>query len=137
MQRLSTLLVYGIVAGSLLACSNKEEAARGAPASAAPAPSTADVAPLKVAFVYAGPVNEAGWNFAHDSARRVVEQEFGSRVSTRAVDHVPETADAARVLSDLCEQGQQLVFGTSFGFMGPILEVAAQHPSVKFEHATG
>jgi len=138
MQRLSTLLLAcGITFGSLFACSNKEKSALGAPAPVAPAASAADAPPLKVAFVYSGPVNEAGWNFAHDSARRAVEQEFGDRVSTRTVAHVAETADAARVLSDLCEQGHQLVFGTSFGFMGPILEVAAQHPSVKFEHATG
>jgi len=29
------------------------------------------------------------------------------------------------------------VFGTTFGYMEPMLKVAADHPDVKFEHATG
>lgn len=137
MRPLSTLLIYGFAGAALLACSKKEDAAPIAADPFAPAPPVEAALPLKVAFVYAGPVSTAGWNFAHDSARRAVEQEFGNRITTSVVDHVPEAADAARVFTDLCEQGNGLIFGTSFGFMGPMLEVAAHHEGVKFEHATG
>jgi simple sugar transport system substrate-binding protein len=34
-------------------------------------------------------------------------------------------------------QGNKLVFGTTFGYMEPMLKVAADHKDVKFEHATG
>ena len=34
-------------------------------------------------------------------------------------------------------QGSRLIFATSFGYMDPALRVAADHPDVKFEHATG
>jgi basic membrane protein A len=137
MRPWSTLVVYGIACAAVLACSKREEAAPGGAGPAASAKPSETAAPLKVAFVYGGPLNEAGWNFAHDRARREVEQVFGSRVSVSVVEQVPEAADAARVFNDLCEQGNQLIFGTSFGFMGPLLEVAAQHEGVKFEHATG
>jgi basic membrane protein A len=50
---------------------------------------------------------------------------------------VPESADAERVFRDLIGQGNKLIFGTTFGYMEPMLKVAADHPEVKLEHATG
>ncbi len=47
------------------------------------------------------------------------------------------SADAERVLRDMAQQGNQLVFGTTFGYMEQMLKVAADFPQVKFEHATG
>ena len=40
--------------------------------------------PLQVAFVYVGPVGEAGWSFAHDAARQAVERSFGAQVRVTA-----------------------------------------------------
>jgi simple sugar transport system substrate-binding protein len=50
---------------------------------------------------------------------------------------VPEGADAVRVFRDMVSQGNKLVFGTTFGYMEPMLKVAADAKDVKFEHATG
>ena len=50
---------------------------------------------------------------------------------------MPEGADAERVIRDLASQGNKIIFATSFGFMEPMLKVAAEFPDVKFEHATG
>lgn len=93
--------------------------------------------PLPVAFVYLGPVGEAGWSFAHDAARRAVEHTFGAQLRVTAVPSVHEGSDAERVLRDLVAQGHLLIFATSFGYMEAALRVAADHPEVKFEHATG
>jgi len=117
---------------SLLACSKKEEPAK----SAAPA-APAKVEPLKIAFAYVGPVGDGGWTFAHDNARKAIEKEFGDRVATSFVESVPESADAERVIRDFASQGNKLVFGTTFGYMDPMLKVAADFKDVKFEHATG
>ena len=94
-------------------------------------------APLKIAFAYVGPVGDGGWTFAHDNGRKAIEAEFGSRVVTTFVEKVPEAADAERVFRDMTSQGNTLVFGTTFGYMEPMLKVAADNPNVKFEHATG
>jgi simple sugar transport system substrate-binding protein len=93
--------------------------------------------PLKIGFAYVGPVGDAGWTFAHDKARKAVEAEFGPKVTTVFVENVPEAADAERVLRDMVKQGCGLVFGTTFGYMGPMMKVASTSKSVKFEHATG
>ncbi|HEY9108332.1 MAG TPA: BMP family ABC transporter substrate-binding protein, partial [Roseateles sp.] len=122
-------------AAALAACSKKEEAApAAAPAASAAA---AKPEPLKIAFAYVGPVGDGGWTFAHDNARKALEKEFGDKITTTFVEKVPEAADAERVFNDLVGQGNKLVFGTTFGYMEPMLKVAAEHKDVKFEHATG
>ena len=129
---------------ALAGCSKKEEkivVAPAAPASAAvaaaPAPAPGASGPLKIAFAYIGPVGDGGWTFAHDNGRKALEKELGDKVQTSFVENVPEAADAERVFRDMVSQGNTLIFGTTFGYMESMLKVAADHPKVKFEHATG
>ncbi|RNF35993.1 BMP family ABC transporter substrate-binding protein [Paracoccus methylarcula] len=93
--------------------------------------------PLKVGFIYVGPVGDGGWTYQHDLGRQAIEEEFGDRVETTFIESVPEGADAERALSQLALAGNELIFATSFGFMDPVINVAAKFPDVKFEHATG
>ncbi|MEY4751149.1 MAG: hypothetical protein RIQ60_3363 [Pseudomonadota bacterium] len=126
-----------LATAALVGCGKKEEApAAAAPASAAAA-SAPKAEPLKIAFAYVGPVGDGGWTFAHDNARKAVEKEFGDKVVTSFVEKVPEAADAERVFRDMAGQGNKLIFGTTFGYMEPMLKTAAELKDVKFEHATG
>ena len=100
-------------------------------------PTPAASAPLKIAFAYVGPVGDGGWTFAHDNARKALQQHFGDKIVTSFVEKVPEAADAERVFRDMASQGNKLIFGTTFGYMEPMLKTAADLPDVKFEHATG
>jgi simple sugar transport system substrate-binding protein len=100
-------------------------------------PATAQDDPLKVGFVYVGPVGDFGWSYQHDQGRQAVEEAYGDRVETTFVESVPEGADAERVIRQLAASGHELIFTTSFGFMDSTLKVAEQFPDVKFEHATG
>jgi simple sugar transport system substrate-binding protein len=125
-----------VAAAALVGCGKKEEPKPAeAPKAAASAP--AKPAPLKIAFAYVGPVGDGGWTFAHDIGRKAVEKEFGDKVVTSFVEKVPESADAERVIRDMAGQGNTLIFGTTFGYMEPMLKVAADTKGVKFEHATG
>ena len=127
-----------VAAAALAGCGKKEEPAP-APTAAAPAsaPAAAKAEPLKIAFAYVGPVGDGGWTFAHDNGRKAVEKEFGNKVVTSFVEKVPESADAERVIRDMAQQGNKLIFGTTFGYMEPMLKVAGDIKDVKFEHATG
>jgi basic membrane lipoprotein Med (substrate-binding protein (PBP1-ABC) superfamily) len=112
-------------AAALVGCGKKEEPA---PVAATPAPASAPAAkaePLKIAFAYVGPVGDAGWTFAHDAGRKAVEAEFGDKVKTSYVENVPEAADAERVIRQMVSEGNKLVFGTTFGYMDPMMKVAA------------
>ena len=131
-----------VTSAALMGCSKKEEPAPApapAPAAAAPAPAPTPPKPepLKVAFAYIGPVGDGGWTFAHDNARKALEKELGDKIVTSFVESVPESADAERVFRDMASQGNKLIFGTTFGYMEPMLKVATDLKDVKFEHATG
>ena len=130
-----------LAAAALVGCGKKEETATlvTAPAASAAAPMAAasSAEPLKAAWVYIWTAGDAGWTFAHDLGKKEVESEYGAKVKTTIVEKVPEGADAERVIRDLATQGNKLIFATSFGYMEPMLKVAAEFPDVKFEHATG
>ena len=128
---LQVAALTAVSAAVLVGCGKKEEA------KPAEAPAAAKTEPLKIAFAYVGPVGDGGWTFAHDNARKALEKEFGDKIQTSFVENVPESADAERVIRDMVGQGNKLVFGTTFGYMEPMLKVAADTPDVKFEHATG
>lgn len=132
---LKVAALSAVAAAALVGCGKKEEPAPApAPAAAAPAPKPE---PLKIAFAYVGPVGDGGWTFAHDNARKALEKELGDKIVTTFVEKVPESADAERVIRDMAQQGNKLIFGTTFGYMEPMLKVAADFKDVKFEHATG
>ncbi len=127
----SAVALSAVAAAVLVGCGKKEEPKVEAPAAAAKPEA------LKIAFAYIGPVGDGGWTFAHDNARKALEKEFGDKIQTSFVENVPESADAERVIRDLAGQGNKLIFGTTFGYMEPMLKVAADLKDVKFEHATG
>lgn len=93
--------------------------------------------PLKVGFIYVGPVGDMGWSYQHDQGRKAIEEAYGDKVVTSYVESVPEGPDAERVLTQMALEGNKLIFATSFGFMDSVMNVAAKFPDVKFEHATG
>jgi simple sugar transport system substrate-binding protein len=140
LQKRSLLKIAALTAvasATLVGCGKKEEPAPApapAPAASAPAPKAE---PLKIAFAYIGPVGDGGWTFAHDNGRKALEKEFGDKIKTTFVENVPESADAERVIRDMAGQGNKLIFGTTFGYMEPMLKVAADTKDVKFEHAAG
>ena len=132
---MNKLLIALVTVISLVGCGKKEEAKPAAAPAAAPVAAKAD--PLKIAFAYVGPTGDGGWTFAHDQARKALEKEFGDKIVTSFVEKVPESADAERVFRDLAGQGNKLIFGTTFGYMEPMLKLAPEFKDVKFEHATG
>ncbi|THT99268.1 BMP family ABC transporter substrate-binding protein [Lampropedia puyangensis] len=151
--------VAALFAATLTACGKQETPAPSpapapAPAAAssaptptpAPAPAAANEAsattaqeskPLKIAFAYIGPVGDGGWTYAHDNGRKALEAALGDKVQTKYVESVPESADAERILRGFAAEGNDIIFGTTFGYMDYMVRLAQDFPNVKFEHATG
>jgi simple sugar transport system substrate-binding protein len=78
-----------------------------------------------------------GWTHQHDEGRKAAEKALGAALKTTVVDNVAEGADSERVIRDLAQQGHEIIFTTSFGYMEPTLKVAKEFPNVKFESITG
>ena len=93
--------------------------------------------PLKVGYVYVGPVGDHGWTYAHDLGRKLVDSTYGDLVKTSFVENVSEGPDAERVIRQLAQTGNKLIFTTSFGYMNPTIKAAKRFPKVMFEHSTG
>jgi simple sugar transport system substrate-binding protein len=94
-------------------------------------------APLKVGFVYLGPVGDFGWTYQHDVGRKIAAKALGSAIETSFVENVPEAPESQAVFQNLAASGHKLIFGTSFGYMNYMVKVAGDYPAVKFEHCTG
>lgn len=128
---LSLTLVLGLLAG----CSGSAKKETTTPGSSTPAPAKTEK--LKVAFIYVGPVGDAGWTWAHDQGRQHLQKTLNDKVETTFVESVPEGADSERVIEELVKKGNKVIFATSFGYMDSMLAVAKKYPDVYFYHATG
>ncbi len=104
------------------------------PPTATPAPTAPPK--MKVAFIYVGPIGDAGWTWAHDQGRLYLEKQL-PYVETTYIENVPEGADAERVIRDFAQKGYQVIFTTSFGYMDPTINVAKDFPKVTFMHCSG
>jgi len=93
--------------------------------------------PAKVAFMYFGPVGEVGWTHQHDLGRQELEKNLGTKVVVRTVPDTAEGADSERVARELSAEGTRMIFAVSFGYMRPILKVAAENPDKAYTTASG
>ena len=92
---------------------------------------------MKVAFMNVGPKTDGGWTQGHWTGVQMLQEELGDQIEVTFLESVPEGPDAERALEGLARAGNKLIFATSFGFMDPVIKVAANFPDVMFEHATG
>jgi len=122
------LAIFLMVAVLATGCSNQKAAENK--------PTPPGQEKLKVAFIYVGPVGDAGWSYAHDQARLYLGKELPN-VETTFVEAVPEGADAERVLTELAMKGNKIIFATSFGYMDYVQKVAQKFPDVTFLHCSG
>ncbi len=93
--------------------------------------------PLKIGFVNVGPRDDNGWTYGHWVGAEALREHYGDAVDITFVESVPEGPDCERVLRELAQQGNKIIFATSFGFGDYVIRVAQEFPDVVFEHATG
>jgi basic membrane protein A and related proteins len=130
--RYATLAGFGF---SFASCTRRDSSPQGE-VSVSVSPVSANQ-PLKVGFIYIGPVGDYGWTYAHDLGRREMENNLQGKVKTTFVENVSEGADAERVIRQLALDGNKLIFTTSFGYMNPTMKVAKDFPNVFFEQCMG
>jgi len=102
-----------------------------------PDATAAPAEPLKVAFVFVGPVADQGWNATHGLGADAVKAEFGDGVDITILEDIPEGSDSQRVFEDLAADGNKLIFANSFGYGDFMLAAAENFPDTVFMQATG
>jgi basic membrane protein A len=123
----SFLVVLMVMAMVVTGCGTSKQA----PGTKEPAKKPA----VKVGFVYIGTVNDGGWTQAHDNGRKYMVEKLG--VETLYKESVPEGPDAEKAINELIDQGCNVIFTTSFGFMDYTEKAAKANPNVKFMHCSG
>ena len=73
--------------------------------------------PLKVGFVFLGPIGDFGWTWAHNKGRLAMDEALKGQVVSSYVENVKEDASAIPIMKDLAQQGNKLIFTTSYGYM--------------------
>jgi basic membrane protein A and related proteins len=117
----------------LLAMATVVAAACGGAAQTTPA---AGPTKLIVGALHVGSVKDAGYNEAqHSGLMKMTSKVPG--IKLLEAENVPEGPDSVRVMNNMIQQGAKLVFPQSFGYQDYALDVAKDHPEVKFEHPAG
>ena len=120
------MLTLLLVMGALTGCSGEAK------------PTTTTAKKIKVGFIYVGPIGDGGYTYAHDQGRLYLEKELGSKVETIYKENVKEDkAEVKKVIDGMVDEGVNVIFATSFGFMDGVEEAAKAYPDVKFFHCSG
>ena len=86
--------------------------------------------------MYVGPADDGGWSQAHDVGRQKLVEETG--IETAYTELVPEDATEFRTVAEAyIEQGYNIIFGTTFGYLDAMEEMALEYPDVIFLHCSG
>lgn len=96
---------------------------------------------FKVAVIHIGnPADGAGYSYAHDLG--IVEMQKALGLSDSQIirkNNVDDTdAVAIRTAMEECiEEGANIIFGTSWGYMDTMEQLSAEHTDVVFSHGSG
>lgn len=92
---------------------------------------------IKIGFAFLETIDDQGWSAAHWRGALELKAALGDAVHIAHNERVVSPAEAERVFRGYGEAGFDLVFGTTFGHMEPMLKVAKDFPKTIFEHCSG
>jgi basic membrane protein A and related proteins len=92
--------------------------------------------PLKIAFIFVGPIGDFGWSYMHNQGRLAIDEAFGDEVVTEYVENV-DTANAEAVMIELIDAGNTVIVATSYDHHAAVATLAPQYPDIQFVQITG
>ncbi|MCI8870195.1 MAG: BMP family ABC transporter substrate-binding protein [Lawsonibacter sp.] len=139
------------MAVGLAACGNSgapsQTPAASSPAASAPAASTPAAQPsgssdFKVGAIYITSQQDvAGYTFQHHNGITTAMKNLGLDPATQLliVDNVDDRDDTAvaSAIDTLANQGADIIFGISFGYIQSMADKAEDYPDIMFSHGTG
>lgn len=96
---------------------------------------------IKVGVIHIGnPADGAGYTYAHDQGIVAMQAELGlSDAQIIRKNNVSDTDSVAirTAIEECIEEGCNIVFGTSWGYMDTMEEMAEEYPDIIFSHCSG
>ena len=93
-------------------------------------------AKLKAAFALLSTIHDLGWTTAHYKGIEYLKRELKDQITVDYTENVL-AADTERVLRGYAQKRYDIIFGTTFEHMDPMLMVAKDFPTIPFEHCSG
>lgn len=134
---LSVLLALAMVL-SLAACGGSDKSAADNAAANAPADTAVSV---KVGVLHIGdPADGSGYSYTHQVGIDEMKADLGLSDDQVVLKINVSDSDATAIttaLEELVEEGCNIIFATSYGYMDYCEEMAEKYPNVLFSHGTG
>ncbi len=96
---------------------------------------------LKVGVIHIGdPASGSGYSYTHDVGIQQMQKELGltdAQIVRKNNVNDGDTAAIKNALEECVAEKCQIIFGTSWGYMEPMAEMAKKYPDVVFSHGTG
>ncbi|MBQ4575772.1 MAG: BMP family ABC transporter substrate-binding protein [Clostridia bacterium] len=96
---------------------------------------------FKVGVIHIGdPADGSGYSFAHDQGIVDMQKNIGladSQIVRKININDGDAAATKTAIEECIEEGCNIIFGTSWGYMETMAELAEQYPDVIFSHGTG
>ena len=148
MKKLLSILLAGAMALSLAACGGDNGTSTSEPASASTGAGTSASATggipkdqIKVGVIHlSDPAEGSGYTYTHDQGIIGMQQNLGLRDDQIVRKISVDDTDAAAVetaITECVEEGCNIIFATSWGYMDTCEALAEEFPDVIFSHGTG
>ena len=96
---------------------------------------------LKVGVIHIGdPASGSGYSYTHDVGIQAMQKELGLQDSQIIrKNNISDSDNAAikQAIEECVAEKCQIIFGTSWGYMDPMEEMAKKYPEVVFSHGSG
>ena len=146
MKKLLSILLAGAMVLSLAACGGETGTSTSEPASTGTSASAAATGgipkdQIKVGVIHlSDPAEGSGYTYTHDQGIIGMQQNLGLRDDQIVRKISVDDTDAAAVetaITECVEEGCNIIFATSWGYMDTCEALAEEFPEVIFSHGTG
>lgn len=137
-KKFVSIILVAVLALSLAACGTKDDKKDTSSASEFKAVAKDKI---KVAVIHIGdPASGAGYTYAHDQGIVEMQKELGLKDDQIIRKNNVNDTDAVAIktaMEESIEAGANIIFGTSWGYMDTMEELAKEYPKVLFAHCSG
>lgn len=86
---------------------------------------------LKIGFIYENTPEDSQWCYAHELGRQYIDDTFGKQIETMSISNVRPNIDDEKAISDMVNNGADIIFVTSPAMIMASVKMAIAHPQVK------
>lgn len=144
MKKFLAIILAALMVMSFAACSDGSTSSSGSSGTdSGSSAQTAGIAKdqVKVGVIHIGnPSDGAGYSFAHDQGIVAMQEDLGLSDDQIVRKNNISDGDAAATktaIEECIEAGCNVIFGTSWGYMDTMADLAEKYPDVYFSHGTG